>query len=87
MNTLEPFNLPTELIDTLRATARDTIAHLSASPDILHSILTVYTSQKLKADHTSGRNWGFFKLKRTVTTSDEKTSTLPVIEYYLYLEQ
>jgi hypothetical protein len=86
--TFESFDLPSDLFDRLKISIKETISRLNTTSDHSHiSSITIYISDEVKADLLSNNYWGFFRLEKVDSKSDEQTSIEHIIDFYLYLEK
>ena len=79
---LEPLNLPTDLTNKLKLSFDETISQFSAYSRIK---VRLYISKDMKANHSSNKNWGYFKLEKVDTNTETKKNAEHIIEYYLYV--
>jgi hypothetical protein len=84
-----PFHLPPDLYSKLKASVKETVSrsHQFSSDYAYFPSVSIYASDDIKTDLLSNRYWGFFRLEKVGTVSDEGTPEEYVIEYYLYLEK
>lgn len=88
LNTVEMFDLPSDLFDRLKASIKKVVSRLNTISDQFHaSSINIYISDDVKTGLLSNNYWGFFRLEKVGSKSDEETSVEHVIDFYLYLEK
>ena len=88
LTTFESFGLPSDLFDRLKASIKKVVSRLNTAPNQSHaSSINIYISDDVKTGLLSNNYWGFFRLEKVDSKSDEETSVEHVIDFYLYLEK
>jgi hypothetical protein len=89
LETLQPFDLPSELRDTIKTSITEAVSKMNLSPiqSIQEASLKIFVSQDVKTARSSNRYWGFFRLEKVGVGSADDAQPEHILEYYLYLEK
>ena len=87
IGTLEPFRLPSDLLNKLKTSIEGALSQLDVTPgDEYVPSISIYMSDDVRVAHLP-KNWGFFKIEKVDTPSNKESLAEHVIEYYLYSER
>jgi hypothetical protein len=88
--TLNPFKLPADFLSRVKKSAQDAtiraITSEGARMKFEHLHLRVFAPRKDEARFRKGQTWGFFRIEKVGTLTENGDPHDHSIEFYLYLE-
>ena len=84
LRVLVPISLPTDLVNRIKLSLDETMAHSSLASGIE---VRIFISTDVQAADTLNKNWGYFKLEKIGASGATDQNVDHIVEYYLYLEK